>query len=71
MVIVMVALSWARAGREKIKTNTMAAIILVTTVFICPSEFDEPLLTVGSVVFEQVDYGEMLQLTSVLVKTPC
>jgi hypothetical protein len=45
-VIVMVTLSWARAGKEKIKASIMATTTLVITAFIYPSEFDEPLLTV-------------------------
>jgi len=45
-VMVMVSLSWARAGKEKIKASIMAAKMLVITAFIYPSEFDETLLTV-------------------------
>jgi len=44
--MVMVPLSWARAGKEKIKARIMAITILVITTFIYLSEFDEPLLTV-------------------------
>jgi hypothetical protein len=46
IVIVMVPLSWARAGKEKIKVSKMATTILVIAAFIYPSEFDKPLLTV-------------------------
>jgi hypothetical protein len=46
IMIVMVPLSWARVGKEKIKASIMATKILVITAFIYPSEFDEPLLTV-------------------------
>jgi hypothetical protein len=46
IVMVMVPLSWARAGKEKIKASIMATTILVIAIFIYPSAFDEPLLTV-------------------------
>ena len=45
-MMVMVPLSWARAGKEKIKASIMANAILVITAFIYPSEFDETLLTI-------------------------
>jgi hypothetical protein len=44
--MVMVPLSSARAGREKIKASIMAATMLVITDFIYLSKSDEPLLTV-------------------------
>jgi len=46
MVMVMASLSWATAGKEKIKARIMATTILVITAFIYPSEFDKILLTV-------------------------
>jgi hypothetical protein len=46
IVMVMVPLSWARAGKEKIKARIMATTILVITAFIYPSEFEELLFTV-------------------------
>jgi len=46
IVMVILSLSWAKADKEKIKANIMAATMLVITAFIYPSEFDETLLTV-------------------------
>jgi hypothetical protein len=46
IMMVMVPLSWARAGKEKIKASIMATTILVIAAFIYPSVFDEPLFTV-------------------------
>ncbi len=44
IVMVMLSLSSPRAGEERIKTSIAATRILVITVFIYPSEFDETLL---------------------------
>jgi hypothetical protein len=46
IVMVIVPLSWARAGKEKVKASIKATKILVIIAFIYPSEFDKPLLTV-------------------------
>jgi hypothetical protein len=46
IVMVIVPLSWAKAGKEKVKASKMATTILAIITFIYPSEFDEPLLTV-------------------------
>jgi hypothetical protein len=42
--MVMVPLSWARAGKERIKAIIMAIAILEITVFMYPSRLNETLL---------------------------
>jgi len=70
IVIVMVPLSWARAGKEKIKTSIMATRILVIAVFIYPSEFDKPPPTVmGQRPWDKVVKVECYQPSSGFVKT--
>jgi hypothetical protein len=40
-MMVIVAFSWARIGKEKIRANIMATAILVIIAFSYPSKFDE------------------------------
>jgi hypothetical protein len=46
IVMVIVLFCWARVGKEMTKASTMANRILVTAVFIFPSEFAEHLLAI-------------------------